>query len=82
MPPSRGDGTEEGRRSSLVEWLADRGLLRGPLLYADYWASVLRMRSRFREQHVRRGLVDPELYRIGLDRPDVNVRVGAATLAL
>lgn len=73
MPSDPGGGKGEGHRSSLVEWLADRGLLRGPLLYADYWASVFRLRSRFRDEHVRRGLVDPELYRIGLDRPDVEV---------
>ena len=66
-------GESRSGRSSLVSWLREQGLLRGPLLYADYWASVLRLRGRFREEHVREGLVDPKLYRIGLDRPDVEV---------
>lgn len=58
---------------SLAEWLRDRDLLRGPHLYADYWASVLRLEGGVPRRLVDAGLVDPALYRLGLDRPDLQV---------
>jgi len=58
---------------SLASWLREHGLLRGPHLYADYWASVLRLGGRIPERLRRDGLVDPVLYRLGLDRPDLQV---------
>ena len=59
--------------ASLVEWLRARGLLRGPFLYADYWAVVLGLHGRVPDRQVREGLVDPSLFRIGLDRPDLEL---------
>jgi hypothetical protein len=53
--------------------LRERDLLRGPHLYADYWASVLRLDGGFPGRLVEKGLVDPVLYRLGLDRPDLQV---------
>jgi len=64
---------DEGAVQSLAEWLRDRGLLRGPHLYADYWASVLRLEGGVPVRLREAGLVDPVLYRLGLDRPDLQV---------
>jgi hypothetical protein len=64
---------EEPRGGPLVDWLIRNQLLRGPFLFMDYWSSVLALEGRVRESHVREGLVDPSLFRIGLDRPDLEV---------
>jgi hypothetical protein len=61
------------RSGSLVEWLIDQGLLRGPHLFVDYWANVLHLRGIIPERLVRARLVDPALFRAGLDRPDLHV---------
>lgn len=60
-------------RGSLAGWLVDRGLLRGPLLFTDYWASVLRLEGGERAERVRDGLVDPALFRLGIDRPELEL---------
>ncbi len=57
----------------LVDWLIGNELLRGPFLFVDYWVSVLALEGRVPESHVRDGLIDPALFRIGLDRPDLEV---------
>jgi len=57
----------------LVAWLAERGLPLGPLIYVDYWASVLALESGVRPEHVRRGWVDPSLFRAGVHRPDLEL---------
>ena len=57
----------------LVDWLIGNKLLRGPFLFVDYWVSVLALEGRVSESHVRDGLIDPALFRIGLDRPDLEV---------
>jgi len=62
-----------GAGDGLVAWLQRQGLLRGPFLYQDYWSSVLRLRLPGSERRVADGLVDPDLFRIGLDRPDLEV---------
>ena len=65
-----------GRRRGagpLIEWLIRRDLLRGPFLFVDYWTSVLGLRGRLRRTHVESGWVDPALFRLGLDRPDLEV---------
>jgi hypothetical protein len=61
------------RTGSLVEWLLQRELLRGPHLFIDYWADVLHLRGAIPERLVRAGLVDPAVFRAGLDRPDLHV---------
>jgi len=61
------------RPSSLVQWLRDEDLLRGPFLFADYWATVLGLDGITPREQVDAGLVDPALYRLGLDRPDLDV---------
>lgn len=66
-------GKDAAAGGSLMEWLQVRELLRGPFLYADYWASALGLRGLVREAHVRQGLVDPTLFRVGLDRPDLEI---------
>jgi hypothetical protein len=61
------------RSGSLIEWLIEQGLLRGPHLFVDYWASVLRLGGMIPEAQIRAGLVDPPLFRAGLDRPDFQI---------
>lgn len=69
-----GGAEEEGSgREGLIPWLQRQGLLRGPYLYEDYWASVLRLRLPGTDRRQRAGLVEPDLFRIGLDRPDLEV---------
>jgi hypothetical protein len=61
------------RTGSLVDWFLEQQLLRGPHLFVDYWANVLQLRGIIPERQVRAGLVDPPLFRAGLDRPDLEV---------
>lgn len=75
-PVPEGDGRARGDEAGpgrLLDWLMRHGLLRGPFLYADYWATVLDLRGIVRESHVRDALVDPVLFRVGLDRPDLEI---------
>lgn len=65
--------TNRRRVGSLVDWFLDQDLLRGPHLFVDYWANVLNLRGIVREHQVRDGLIDPTLFRAGLDRPDFQV---------
>lgn len=58
---------------SLVRWLRDQRLLRGPFLFVDYWANVLHLGGIIPERHVREGYIDPPLFRLGLDRPDLEL---------
>lgn len=64
---------EDGRSGPLVDWLAERGLLLGPFVYIDYWASVLSLQAGVRAEHVERGWVDPPLFRAGVHRPDLEL---------
>lgn len=57
----------------LVEWLLRHGYLRGPFLFNDYWATVLRLHGVQREEREREGHVDPVLFRAALDRPDLDL---------
>jgi len=41
----------------------------GPFVFCDYWASVLGLRSVPSRRLLGRGLVSPEVFRKGLDRP-------------
>jgi hypothetical protein len=68
-------GTEERSRpaASLVAWLLRQDLIRGPLLFTDYWAGVLRFADAVPADHERLGLVDRSVFRAGLDRPDLEV---------
>ena len=68
-----GSGARPRRSGRLVEWLRDQELLRGPFLYTDYWATVLGLRGVTPEQHERDGLVDRALFRLGVDRPDLEL---------
>lgn len=61
------------RRGALVRWLLDRELLRGPFLFADYWASVLGLEGVIPDRHLKNRWVDRALYRLGLDRPDLEI---------
>ncbi len=74
------EGVERGRAEpreetdeGLVPWLLRQGLLRGPFLYEDYWSSVFRLRLPGTERREEAGLVSADLFRIGLDRPDLEV---------
>lgn len=62
-----------GAGDGLVAWLQRQDLLRGPFLYEDYWSGVLRLRLPGSERRGAAGLVDPDLFRVGLDRPDLEV---------
>lgn len=59
--------------ASLMTWLARQDLLRGPFLFTDYWAGVLRFSGAVPREHEELGLVDRSLFRLGLDRPDLEV---------
>src|SRR5690606_21180702 len=61
------------RESSLVGWLIDQDLLRGPLPFTAYWASVLRLAGGDRPERERAGLVDRALFRLGVDRPELEL---------
>lgn len=67
-----GNGRERDGEG-LVPWLLRQGLLRGPFLYRDYWSSVLGLRLPGTDRREAAGLVDPALFRVGLDRPDLEV---------
>ena len=58
---------------SLVGWLIEQGLLRGPLPFTDYWASVFRIAGGERAERERDGLVDRSLFRLGIDRPELEL---------
>lgn len=70
-----GGATGAGARGmgSLVRWLITQRLLRGPFLFMDYWANVLRLGGIVPERLIEYGLIQPALFRIGIDRPDLEV---------
>jgi hypothetical protein len=69
------------RAGSLVQWFRDQGLLRGPFLFVDYWANVFGLDGVTPEEHTERGFIDPPLFRLGIDRPDLEVpRLGSYLL--
>ena len=63
-----------GSRGSLAAWLVEQDLLRGPFLFTDYWASVFRFESDEDSDRERAGFVDRALFRLGIDRPDLELR--------
>jgi len=65
--------TGPGSRGSLAAWLVEQDLLRGPFLFTDYWASVLRFEGDEDDDRERAGLVDQALFRLGIDRPDLEL---------
>lgn len=66
-------GAPVPRSSALIGWLREQDLLRGPFLFADYWATVLGLEGVTPPEQVEAGLSDPHLYRLGLDRPDLEM---------
>lgn len=58
---------------SLVQWFREQDLLRGPFLFVDYWANIFGLRGITPDAHVRDGFIDPPLFRLGIDRPDLEV---------
>jgi len=66
-------GGSRGGAGPLVDWLAEHGLLLGPFVYIDYWASVLGLHPGARAAHIERGWVDPPLFRAGVHRPDLEL---------
>ncbi|MDX1578613.1 MAG: hypothetical protein R3266_09010, partial [Gemmatimonadota bacterium] len=62
--------TKGGRTSPLVDWLAERDLLRGPFVFLDYWASVFGLEAVLPEDGP---LTDRTLFRAGLDRPNLEL---------
>lgn len=62
-----------GSRGSLAAWLVEQELLRGPFLFTDYWASVLRFENEEDKERENAGLVDRALFRLGIDRPDLEL---------
>jgi len=65
--------TRSGSRGSLAAWLVEQKLLRGPFLFTDYWASVLRFETENDAARESAGLVDQALFRLGIDRPDLDL---------
>jgi hypothetical protein len=62
---------DTGPTGSLVQWLQEQRLLRGPFLFMDYWASVLGMDGVVPEKH--NGLRSRALFRLGVDRPEFDL---------
>ncbi len=63
----------DGPAGALVQWLRDQELLRGPFLFVDYWANVLGLEGVIPPEHERAGYIDLPLFRLGVDRPDLDV---------
>jgi hypothetical protein len=61
------------RAGALVQWFRDQELLRGPFLFVDYWANVLGIDGITPGHHARRGFIHPGLFRLGVDRPELEV---------
>ncbi len=61
------------RGGALVGWLRQQNLLRGPYLFVDYWANVLGLEGVVPERHSARGFIDLPLFRLGVDRPDLEI---------
>jgi hypothetical protein len=71
----------ELRIGSLVHWFREQELLRGPFLYVDYWANVFGIEGVVPDDHVEGGFVDPPLFKLGIDRPELEVpRLGSYLL--
>ncbi|MFO7893385.1 MAG: hypothetical protein R6U63_06625 [Longimicrobiales bacterium] len=62
-----------GRPGALVQWFREQELLRGPYLFVDYWANVLGLDNVTPDEHVRNRFVDPPLFKLGIDRPELEV---------
>ena len=58
---------------SLVQWFREQELLRGPYLFVDYWANVLGLGDVIPSEHVELGFIDPPLFKLGIDRPELDV---------
>ncbi|HUG40343.1 MAG TPA: hypothetical protein VMM12_07655 [Longimicrobiales bacterium] len=58
---------------SLVQWFREQDLLRGPFLFVDYWANIFGLRGVTPDDHVTRGFIDLPLFRLGIDRPQLEV---------
>lgn len=73
--PIATEGVDPAPRAtgSLVRWFLEQRLLRGPFLFMDYWASVLRLGGIVPDRHAREGFIDPPLFRLGIDRPDLEI---------
>ncbi len=59
------------RGGSLVQWFREQELLRGPFLFVDYWANVLSLDGVIPDEHTERRFIDLPLFRLGIDRPDL-----------
>jgi len=58
---------------ALVQWFRDQGLLRGPFLFVDYWSNILGIEGVTPDEHSEKGYVDLPLFRLGIDRPELDV---------
>lgn len=63
--------SSERRFAPLIDWLLEKDLLRGPFAFSDYWSSVLDL--KLHGGAPRNPLIDRNLFRVGLDRPDLEV---------
>ncbi|MCG8469295.1 MAG: hypothetical protein MJB57_13990 [Gemmatimonadetes bacterium] len=62
---------EEPRTAPLIDWLLAHDLLRGPFAFSDYWSNVLDL--RLGNEPVDSPWVDRTLFRVALDRPDLEL---------
>jgi hypothetical protein len=67
----RQDAPRKG--GALVGWLRQQNLLRGPYLFVDYWANVLGLEGVVPDRHSARRFIDLPLFRLGVDRPDLEI---------
>jgi hypothetical protein len=72
-------GRMTGRAGALVQWFRDQGLLRGPFLFVDYWANILGVRGHHPRRARARRAHRPALFRLGIDRPDLDAQASAPT---
>jgi hypothetical protein len=61
------------RANPLLESLRTSGLLRGPFPFVDYWANVFDLEGIASDDGDRRRLVHGPTFRLGVDRPDLDI---------
>jgi hypothetical protein len=62
-----------GRANPLLDSLRAGGLLRGPYAFVDYWANVFDLDGIAPEDPARERLVHGPTFRLGVDRPDLDI---------
>ena len=64
---------DEERANPLLDSLRTGKLLRGPYAFVDYWANVFDLEGIAADSARRKGLVHEPTFRLGVDRPDLDI---------